>query len=64
MSMTIGQIKDELPDVPVTRNGKREIAKIVGRKALFATVALLDGSRYEVAWGTLQNYGWERSKEG
>jgi len=55
MHYTIGQVKDELPDVPVLKEGKRVIGKIVSRIRPFATVILPTGERYEVSWHTIVN---------
>ena len=56
MSYSIGQIKDELPDVPVLiAKGHCVKCRLVARKALFATVVLPSGGSIEVAWHTIQN---------
>ena len=55
MHYTVGQIKDELPDVDVLYSGKRIACRIVGRCNLFASVILPNTLSVEVAWSTLAN---------
>ena len=55
MHYTVGQIKDELPDVDVLYSGKRVACHIAGRDHLFARVILPNDLSVEVAWSTLAN---------
>lgn len=55
MHYTVGQIKDELPDIDVLYSGKRIACQIAGRDNLFATVILPNALSVEVAWSTLAN---------
>ena len=54
--LSIAQIKQALPDIPVMHGGKRKIGRVVGRELKFPTVFLTDSPSVhaEVSWQVVQ----------